>query len=185
MYEVETEAPRRSGALLLLVPLGVGALVSVALGRYGAVHQPTGYAVGLAGFSGALPMKAWLTTGAALLAGVQILSAMVMWGKIQLDAPWIEGVHRWSGRLAFLMTLPVAFHCLYALGARYDNPRVMVHSIAGCFFYGIFITKMLSLPRRGVPAWAFAILGGLLFTALVALWVTSSLWFFTTSGLKW
>jgi len=27
------------------------------------------------------------------------------------------------------------------------------------------------------------VLGGVLFTALTALWLTSSLWFFTTSGL--
>lgn len=180
----DARAPRRSGALLLLVPLGVGALVSVALGRYGEVHPPTGYAVGVAGFSGALPMKAWLTTGAFLLAGVQLFSALVMWGRIPLDAPWINGLHRWSGRVAFLLTLPVAFHCLYALGAKYDSPRVMIHSIAGCFFYGVFTTKMLALSRRGVPGWAFAVLGGLIFTLLVALWLTSSLWFFMVFGVK-
>ncbi|RVX40543.1 hypothetical protein EDD27_2954 [Nonomuraea polychroma] len=185
MYDTEVTHRSGPGAILLLLPLGVGALVAVALGRYGTLHEPTGFAVGVAGFSGALPMKAWLTTGALLLAAVQLFSALVMWGRIRLDMPWIYGVHRWSGRLAFLLTLPVAFHCLYALGARYDDTRVLVHSLAGCFFYGIFTTKMLALSRRGIPGWAFPILGGLAFTALVALWLTSSLWFFTTAGLKW
>lgn len=185
MYDIPVETPRRSGAVLLLVPLGLGALVAVALGRYGSLHQPTGFAVGVAGFSGAMPMKVWLTTGAFLLAAVQLFSALVMWGRIRLNIPWIAWLHRWSGRLAFLLTLPVAFHCLYALGARYDSPRVMIHSIVGCFFYGVFTTKMLSLSRQGIPGWAFPLLGGLAFTALVALWVTSSLWFFTTIGLAW
>ena len=109
----------------------VGGLVAVALGVYGRVHTPTGYAVGPAGFSGALAMKAWLTTGAFVLAVVQILSALVMWGRIKLDVPWIGALHRWSGRVAFLLTLPVAFHCLYALGAQFDVPRVMIHSLLG------------------------------------------------------
>ncbi|WP_188193381.1 DUF6529 family protein [Nonomuraea sp. SYSU D8015] len=175
---------RRSSGLVLLLPLAWGSLVAVVLGVYGEIHRPAGYAAGLAGFSGALPMKAWLTTGALVLAAVQIFSALVMWGRIPLDIPWVAGLHRWSGRLAFLLTLPVAFHCLYALGARYDEPRVMIHSIAGCFFYGVFTTKMLSLPRRRIPAWAFPVLGGLAFAALVGLWLTSSLWFFTTIGVK-
>ncbi|TMR91214.1 DUF6529 family protein [Nonomuraea basaltis] len=179
-----TQAIRRPTTLLLLLPLAWGALVAVVLGVYGGMHQPTGYAVSIAGFSGPLPMKAWLTTGAFVLAAVQLFSALVMWGRIRLNLPWIAGVHRWSGRLAFLLTLPVAFHCLYALGAQYDTPRVMIHSIAGCFFYGIFTTKMLALPRRGIPSWTFPVAGGLAFTALVALWLTSSLWFFTTIGVK-
>ncbi|MGN9841922.1 DUF6529 family protein [Nonomuraea sp. H19] len=178
------QAIRRPSTLLLLLPLAWGALVAVVLGLYGGMHQPTGHAVSVAGFSGALPMKAWLTTGALVLAAVQIFSARTMWRRSPLNLPLISGLHRWSGRLAFLLTLPVAFHCLYALGARYDSPRVMMHSIVGCFFYGVFTTKMLALPRRGIPSWAFPVLGGLAFTALVGLWLTSSLWFFTTFGVK-
>lgn len=173
--------PRRSAAVLLL-PLLVGGLVMVALGVYGKLHTPTGFAVGPAGFSGALPMKVWLTTGALLLGVVQVVSALSMWGKIGIKIPaW---VHRWSGRLAFLLTVPVAFHCLYALGLQYDVPRVMAHSLLGCFFYGVFTAKMLALPKRGLPGWSLPVLGGLAFTALVGLWLTSAFWFFTTIGIK-
>lgn len=42
---------------------------------------------------------------------------------------------------------------------------------------------MLVLGRPGMPRWAVPVLGALLFTALTALWLTSSLWFFGTSGL--
>ncbi|WP_113698501.1 DUF6529 family protein [Nonomuraea lactucae] len=166
----------------LLVPLLAGGLVMVALGVYGRVHAPTGFAVGPAGFSAALPMKAWLTTGAFVLAFVQVVSALSMWGKLGVDIP--PAVHRWSGRLAFVLTIPVAFHCLYALGLQYDVPRVLAHSLLGCFFYGVFTAKMLALPKRDTPAWTLPVLGGLAFTALVGLWLTSSFWFFTTIGVK-
>ncbi|GAA2369066.1 DUF6529 family protein [Nonomuraea africana] len=174
-----TDRPAPAG---LLTPLLAGALVMVALGVYGRLHPPTGFAVGPAGFSQALPMKAWLTTGAFVLAFVQVVSALSMWGRLGVDIPaW---VHRWSGRVAFLLTIPVAFHCLYALGLQYDVPRVLVHSLLGCFFYGVFAAKMLALPRRGLPGWTLPLLGGGLFAALVGLWLTSSLWFFTTIGVK-
>ncbi|MEU4329387.1 DUF6529 family protein [Nonomuraea dietziae] len=177
-----TIATDRRSATGLLTPLLAGALVMVALGVYGRVHTPTGFAVGPGGFSGALPMKSWLTTGAFVLAFVQVVSALSMWGKIGVSVPaW---VHRWSGRVAFVLTIPVAFHCLYALGLQYDVPRVLVHSLLGCFFYGVFTAKMLALPRKGLPGWTLPLLGGGLFAALVGLWLTSSLWFFTTIGVR-
>ncbi|MET7328758.1 DUF6529 family protein [Nonomuraea sp. NPDC005650] len=174
--------PQSRGLTPLLVPLLAGGLAALALGVYGRVHTPTGFAVGVAGFSGALPMKAWLTTGAFLLAIVQVVSAMSMWGRLGIDIP--PAVHRWSGRIAFLLTIPVAFHCLYALGLQYDVPRVLAHSLLGCFFYGVFTAKMLALPKRDAPGWTLPVLGGLAFTALVGLWLTSSFWFFTAIGIK-
>ncbi|MEU4231748.1 DUF6529 family protein [Nonomuraea sp. NPDC026600] len=166
----------------LLIPLLVGGLVAIALGVFGRTHTPTGFAVGPAGFSAALPMKVWLTTGAFVLAAVQVISAMSMWGRLGVSIP--PAVHRWSGRLAFLLTIPVAFHCLYALGLQYDVPRVLAHSLLGCFFYGVFTAKMLALPRRDTPGWTLPVIGGLAFTALVGLWLTSSFWFFATIGFK-
>ncbi|HLU73743.1 MAG TPA: DUF6529 family protein [Nonomuraea sp.] len=166
----------------LLVPLLAGGVVMVALGVYGRAHTPTGFAVGVAGFSAALPMKVWLTTGAAALGVVQVVSALSMWGRLGVTIP--DGVHRWSGRLAFLLTVPVAFHCLYALGLQYDVPRVMVHSLLGCFFYGVFTTKMLALRKENAPGWTLPVIGGLVFTALVGLWLTSSFWFFTAVGVR-
>ncbi|MGW4643500.1 DUF6529 family protein [Sphaerisporangium sp. NPDC004334] len=175
---------RVTGSAPYLVPLIVGGLVAVALGVYGRAHTPTGYAVGLAGFSGAQAMKSWLATAAFVLAIVQLVSALAMYGRIPgLRAPsWTGTLHRWSGRAAFLVSVPVAFHCLYALGAQFDVPRVLVHSLLGSFFYGVFVAKMLSLPKRDLPGWTLPLLGGLAFAALTGLWLTSSFWFFTTFG---
>ena len=44
----------------LLVALGAGALVTVALGVYGRVHDPTGETVVTAVFSGQIQFKAWM-----------------------------------------------------------------------------------------------------------------------------
>lgn len=172
-------APPRTG---WLVAVGVGALVAVGLGVYGRVHEPAGFAIDL-GFSSGIAAKAWLTTGAFLLAVVQLGSALVLYGRLpRLPAPaWTGTLHRWSGRAAVLLTVPVAVHCLHALGFRADEPRVLVHSLFGCFFYGLFATKMLLLRRHG-PPWVLPLFGGALFTALVGLWLTAALWFFTTSG---
>jgi hypothetical protein len=168
--------------MAVLVPVAVGTAVAVALGVYGRLHSPTGLSLALPGFTGTLYVKAWLTTLAFVLSLVQIVTAMVLEGRIKVDLPGVPAVHRWSGRLAVLLTVPVAVHCLYALGFRFDNPRVLVHSVVGCLLYGAFVAKMLLLIRQGLPRWGIPVAGGLLFTAFVALWLTSSLWVFTTAG---
>jgi hypothetical protein len=178
-------SPPSARTTTVLVPLAIGVLVAVALGVYGRLHDPAAVAVNVAGFSSPGAVKSWLATAAFLLALVQLGSALVMWGKVPgVAAPsWIGGLHRWSGRLAVLATVPVAVHCLYALGFDWSSPRTLVHSLLGCFFYGVFVTKMLLLSRPSLPGWALPVIGGLTFTALTGLWLTSAVWFFTTTGL--
>jgi hypothetical protein len=138
----------------------------------------------VAGFSSGFAAKAWLASAAVLLALVQVGSALVMYGKVPgVVAPsWIDPLHRWSGRTAFLLTVPVVIHCLYAAGFQTYSPRVLLHSVLGCLFFGAFTVKMLALRRDGLRGWVLPVLGGVVFTALVGLWLTSSLWFFSTAG---
>jgi len=186
-HAADAEATGMSGRGLtgaLAVPVVVGCAVAVALGVYGGLHESAGRAVNLAGFSSPLAVKAWLTTAAFLLLIVQVVTAAGMWGRLGLGGrPWTAPVHRWSGRLAVLATLPVVVQCLYALGFQAGSPRVLVHSLLGCFFFGAFACKMLALPRPDLPGWVLPVVGGMVSTALVGLWLTSSLWFFTTFGL--
>lgn len=169
----------------LLLVSAIGAAVAITIGVYGYVHSPTGVAVNIAGFSGPLEVKVWLATLAGVGALVQITSALAMYGRLPVDGgAWAAPVHRWSGRIAFLLTVPVAMHCLYALGLQTYDTRVLVHSIAGCLFYGAFTTKMLALNRADLPGWALPLLGGVVLGVLVLLWLTSSLWFFTTVGFR-
>lgn len=172
-------APRAS----LLVPVLVGAAVAVAAGVYGRLHTPTGIAVNLAGFSSPQAVKVWLGSGAAFFAVLQVLSALAMWGRLGgLSPSWAGTAHRWSGRIAFLLTVPVAVHCLYALGFADHDPRTLLHSLLGCLFFGAFTTKMLALPRPGLAGWVLPVAGGVVFTVLMGIWLTSSLWYFTTVG---
>jgi hypothetical protein len=179
------DAPPAVSLARVLVPVAMGGVVSITLGMFAKLHAPTGIAVSVAGFSSPQTVKVWLATAAALFGVVQLVSALAMYGKLGLSAPpWVSPLHRWSGRIAFLLTVPVAVHCLYALGfADYDT-RTLAHSLFGCLFFGVFTVKMLILPKQDVPGWVLPVAGGVLFTVLMALWETSALWFFTTFGVK-
>src|SRR3954454_7421044 len=166
----------------LLVPALIGALVAVALGVYGKVHDPAGIGVLLAGFSSAGAAKSWMATGAVFFALIQIASAVLMFRS---GAPkWAAPVHRWSGRIAFFLAIPVAVHCLYALGFQSTDTRVLLHSLLGCLFFGAFTVKMLALRIDSLPVWVLPLLGGLVFTLLIGVWLLSAVWFFDTNGLK-
>ena len=173
-------------ARLFVVPALIGCLVALTLGIYGREHPPTGVAVDVIGFSSPATVKAWLATVAIVFGVVQVITSMIMYGKMSwISAPsWIGGLHRWSGRIAFIATVIVAVHCLYALGFETFNARVLVHSIAGCAFFGTFTAKMLALTRRGMPAWVLPLLGGLAFALLVLIWFTSAFWFFSFFGFR-
>jgi hypothetical protein len=92
-------------------------------------------------------------------------------------------LHQWSGRIAFLVAVPVAVDCLYGLGFQTYSTRVLIHSLLGCAFFGAFTVKMLILPKRGLPGWTLPLAGAVVFTILVGLWFTSAFWFFSTFGL--
>lgn len=169
----------------LIIAAGIGAFVALSLGTYGRVHDATGQGIVTFGFPAVLPMKAWLTTGAATLAIGQLVSALWMWGRLPFAGPTpatVAVTHRWLGTVAFLVTLPVAYHCLWALGFQDTTTRVLAHSILGCLFYGAFVTKMLVLRVHNRPGWVLPAAGGALVALLCLIWMTSSLWFFTEIG---
>jgi hypothetical protein len=130
-------------------------------------------------------MKVWLAVACGALALVQLLTALWMYGRLGVAAPPRLGlVHRVLGGLALVVSLPVAYHCLWSLGFESDpdQTRRFVHSIAGCFFYGAFASKVLVVRSRSLPGWALPAAGGALFTSVVVLWLSSALWFFDTVG---
>ena len=175
-------APRT--APMTLAALLAGALVAVVLGVYGAQHTPTGEAISTFGFDSLIAMKVWLGFVAGALGLVQLLTALWMYGKLGRPAPAAIGpVHRLSGALAVLVSLPVAYHCLWSLGFQSYDTRVLVHSLAGCLLYGALVTKVMTLHRSGAPGWLLPLAGGTLFTALVVVVLTSSVWYVNEIGL--
>jgi hypothetical protein len=138
-------------------------------------------------FKDTLSFKAWMSTLALAFALFQVVSATRIYGRFpypRVMPSWYGDAHRLSGTLAFACTLPVVFHCLWSLGfaTNWDNPRTVIHSTAGCFFFGLFTAKVLSVRSHKLPGWMLPVLGSLTFVALAVLWATSSLWFFTNKG---
>ena len=175
-----TGEPARSRVAVALL---LGALVAVSLGVYGSVHDPTGRSLVALFFSATINLKVWLATAAIALAIFQVLSAAKFYGRLgQGRGPrWLGRLHRASGTTAFLLTIPVAYHCLWALGFQATGElRVLAHGLFGCLFFGALAAKVLLVRSRGIPGWALPMAGGTVFTGLVGVWLTSSFWFFTT-----
>jgi Family of unknown function (DUF6529) len=173
----------RPAAPRLLIAAGVGAAIAVALGVYGRVHTPSQHLVFTLGLSSTIAMKVWLATVVLAFSIAQVVTALLVYGKLPWRAPsWLGTVHRMSGRTAFLLSLPVAYHCLWSLGFQTTNTRVLVHSVLGCAFYGAFATKVTIVRSKSLPGWALPLAGGVVFSLLVLAWCFSALWFVQHQG---
>ena len=168
----------------LLIAALVGAAVALTLGIYGNAHNPSSDLSITLGFTNTFTMKVWLATIAVAFAVVQVLSALWLYGKLPVRAApgWLGSVHRISGRLAFLFSLPVAYHCLYQLGFQSTSTRVLTHSILGCLFYGAFAAKVVIVRSRNLPSVALPLAGGLTFALLTYVWLTSAYWYIHNAG---
>ncbi len=175
-----TTRPRNRNRLLGYLLIGAG--VSISLGVYGRVHDPTGEALVSLFFTSSISLKVWFATAAFSLAIFQGLSAARFYGKLGNGhgPAWLGRAHRVSGTLAFLLAVPVAYHCLWSLGLQSNQTRVLAHGLSGCLFFGALTAKVLVVRTPTMPRMALPVLGGVVFTALCSLWLTSSVWFFTT-----
>lgn len=134
-------------------------------------------------FSDTIHLKAWLATAAATLALLQLVTAAWIFHKLPWAKPaWVNPVHRWSGRLAFVATLPVAYHCIFKLGFQSGDDRVLWHSLLGSAFFGAFGAKVTIVRLKRFPTLVLPLAGGLLFAVLIGVWYTSALWFFRLVG---
>ena len=131
-------------------------------------------------FSDPIHLKAGFATAVAVLACFQLFTAAWIFRKLPWRKPvWVNPVHRWSGRLAFAFTLPVAYHCIFKLGFRDPSNRVLAHSLLGCAVYGGFAAKVTIVRLHRFPRFVLPAAGGLLFAVLIAIWYTSALWLYS------
>lgn len=176
----ESAGPEPASARRLVVP------VAVALAVSGAVYAATQAVspdinTSLFGQSATdtFPLKSWLASGVLALAAFQLYSALWLYGRLPIRRPsWLGRAHRASGLAAIVLSLPVAYHCLFAYGFRDFDRRTVVHSLAGCFFYGAFAAKVIAVRSRRLPGWALPVAGGTLLTLVVVLWYSAALWYF-------
>jgi uncharacterized protein DUF6529 len=160
----------------------LGAGVAVAVYVAGRLHTPD-YNFSLFGRVGldAVALKSTLASIVLGAAAVQVLLALWIYRKLPLAASpprRVPLVHRILGFALFALTVPIAVHCLIAYGVQLTSPRVAVHSLAGCFFYGAFVAKVLLVQSRRLPGWALPVAGGALAVVIAVLWYTSALWYY-------
>ncbi|WP_051829751.1 DUF6529 family protein [Streptomyces pyridomyceticus] len=167
---------RASGLLWVLLPVAVTA----GLFWYGRAHTPD-YASSLFGrrFDDANLLKAQLGTALLGLALVQLLLALWMYGRLPglRAAPRpVRTGHRLVGLGAFLLSLPIAYHCINAYGVQLTDSRIALHSFSGCFLYGAFVTKVIVVRHHRLPGWALPVAGGALIVLIALLWYSAALW---------
>ena len=141
----ETAAPvaphppieRRSYRWVAL-PLLAFALFSLTAGLL-AAHDPRSKGYFRLFFEDPIHLKAGFASAAVALGCFQVFSAAWIFRKMPWARPrFINIVHRWSGRLAFVLTIPVAYHCVFKLGFQTYDTRIAVHSFFGVALYGAF-----------------------------------------------
>ncbi len=173
-----TSPPAQRGWRWVAVPVVVFALVSLTAGIL-ASHDPRSKGYFRLFFSDPIHLKAGFATAAVALACFQLFTAAWIFRKLPWSKPaWVNPAHRWSGRLAFACTLPVAYHCIFKLGFRHPDSRVLAHSLLGCAVYGAFAAKVTIVRMHRFPKPVLPIAGGLLFAVLIAVWYTSAIWLY-------
>jgi mono/diheme cytochrome c family protein len=173
-----TSPPAQRGWRWVAVPVVVFALVALTAGIL-AGHEPRSKGYFRLFFSDPIHLKAGFATAAIALACFQLFTAAWIFRKLPWSKPaWVNPAHRWSGRLAFLCTLPVAYHCIFKLGFRHPDSRVLAHSLLGCAFFGAFAAKVTIVRMHRFPKPVLPIAGGLLFAVLIGVWYTSAIWLY-------
>jgi mono/diheme cytochrome c family protein len=159
-------------------PLLAFALFSLTAGLL-AHHAPRSKGYFRLFFSDPIHLKAGFATAVVILGCFQLFSAAWIFRKLPWRKPaWINPAHRWSGRLAFVFTLPVAYHCIFKLGFRTPDTRVLAHSLLGCAVYGAYASKITIVRLHRFPRPVLPVAGGLLFAVLIGVWYTSALWLY-------
>ena len=168
-----------------------GAVVALLVGVFGTVHDPTLDGTTTLGFRTVIEMKVVVSTVIGVLAVLQVVGALWMYGKLGIRAPsWLGTAHRISGIIALVLAVFVAYHCLWALGLESGTlengdevpTRTVVHGVLGCAVIGAVVVKVAAVRSRRAPGWFLPVAGGLLFALLVLVVLTSAVWYVDAKG---
>ena len=173
-----------------LTAFAAGAVVALLVGLLGRVHDPTLSGTTTLGYRTVVDLKVVLSTLVGVLAVVQLVGALWLYGRLGVPAPsWLGTAHRVVGGVALLLVLFVSYSCLWTLGLQfgtYDGKpvttRTVVHGILGCAVLGAVVVKVVAVRARRAPGWFLPLAGGLLFALLVGAVLTSAVWFIGAEG---
>jgi mono/diheme cytochrome c family protein len=176
--ELAAAPPQQRSYRWLAAPLAAFAVAALTAGLL-ADHDPRSKGYFRLFFEDPIHLKAGFATAVVVLACFQLFTAAWIFRKLPWSKPaWVNPVHRWSGRLAFALTLPVAYHCIFKLGFQDPSTRVLAHSLFGCAVYGAFASKVTIVRLHNFPRWVLPTAGGLLFAVLIGVWWTSAVWLY-------
>ena len=165
--------------------------VSLLVGAFGKAHDPSLDATTTLWFDTVTDMKVVLSVVVGVLAVLQLIGALWIYGKLGIAAPsWLGTAHRLTGIVALALSLLVAYHCLWALGLESGTlasgdkvpTRVVVHGVLGCAVMGALVVKVVAVRSRRAPGWFLPVAGGLLFALLVVVVLTSAGWYIDANG---
>lgn len=189
-----SDAPStQKGMAIPLTAFAAGAVVALLVGVFGRVHDPsTTSGVTTLGFDTVIEMKVVVSTVIGVLAVLQVIGALWIYGKLGIGPPpsWLGTAHRISGTIALVLTVFVAYHCLWALGLESGtlddgekvSTRTVVHGLLGCAVMGAIVVKIVAVRSRRAPGWFLPVAGGLLFSLLVVVVLTSAVWYLRANG---
>ena len=174
-----------------LVAFAAGAVVAVLLGVFGRLHEPTLGGTTDLGFRTVIEMKVVVSAAVGVLSVLQLLGALWIYGRLGVRAPaWLGTAHRVGGTITLLLAVFVGYSCLWALGlesGRLESGekvpvRAVVHGVLGCAVFGAVVVKVVAVRSRRAPGWFLPVAGGLLFTLLVVVVLTSAAWYVGARG---
>jgi hypothetical protein len=178
----------------LAIPLtafAAGAVVALLVGVFGKVHDPTLAGTTTFGFRTVIDMKVVASVVIGVLAVLQLIGALWLYGKLGVAAPsWLGTAHRISGAVAVVLLVFVAYHCLWALGLESGTladgepvpTRTVVHGVLGCAVLGAVVVKVVAVRSKRAPGWFLPVAGGLLFALLIGAVLTSAVWYIGARG---
>ena len=185
------DTPAQKSMAIPLTAFAAGAVVALLVGVFGKVHDPSLNGTTTLGFDTVIDMKVVVSTVIGGLALLQVVGALWMYGKLGIRAPsWLGRAHRVSGTIALALSMFVAYHCLWALGLESGTledgekvpMRTVVHGVLGCAVLGAVVVKVVAVRSRRAPGWFLPVAGGLLFTLLVVVVLTSAVWYIGEKG---
>jgi len=171
------------GHTAALAAILAASAVSLSIGVYSSVHDPTGRSLPTGWFTSTESLKTWLATIAIALLATQPLTGFLLRTRTRDGIPTptqLFDIHRLIGTVAFGLTLPVVFHCLWSLGFQTPTPRVAIHSLTGTAAYGAYAAKILSVRRDDSPRWLVPTSGAVVAVLFVVAWWSSALWYLTS-----